>query len=132
MERSVYGLACHDLGMSTLEIIARAGHPDFLDLDWDSPLRSWTGGRLVDVARGVSRHVVRFVDYDGVVYAVKETTPEMATGEYALLRGLADRGLPVVEAVGVVSKRNVGRMEKWNAEVLGKPNIGRLKINYLC
>jgi hypothetical protein len=93
--------------MSTLEIIARAGHPDFLDLDWDSPLRSWAGGRLVDVARGVSRHVVRFVDYDGVVYAVKETTPEMAKGEYALLRGLADRGLPVVEAVGVVLSRGL-------------------------
>ncbi len=91
--------------MATLEVLSRSGHPDFLDLPWDRNLRSWHGGRLVDVARGVSRHVVRFVDYDGVVYAIKETTPEMAQAEYDLLRLLADRGLPVVEAVGVVKNR---------------------------
>lgn len=92
----------------SLEIVARGGNPDFLDLPWDLPLRSWRGGRLVDLARGVSRHVVRFVDYDGQVYAVKETTPEMARGEYELLRALADRHLPVVEAIGVVLHRGVG------------------------
>lgn len=94
--------------MSELDVVTRAGHPDFLDLDWDSPLRSWTGGRLVDIARGVSRHVVRFVNYSGAVYAVKETTPQMAQQEYDLLRQLADRGLPVVEAVGVVTNRKSG------------------------
>ena len=94
-------------GMANLEVLSRSGHPNFLDLPWDVGLRSWRGGRLVDVARGVSRHVVRFVDYDGVVYAIKETTPENAQSEYDLLRQLADRGLPVVEAVGVVKNRGV-------------------------
>jgi hypothetical protein len=67
----------------------------------------------VDVARGVSRHVVRFVDYGDhpsirsthEVYALKELPLDIATTEYQLLRDLADRKLPVVEAVGVVSKR---------------------------
>ena len=93
--------------MASLEVLSRSGHPDFLDLPWDQSLRSWTGGRLVDIARGVSRHVVRFVDYDGVVYAIKETTAENAQCEYDLLRQLADKGLPVVEAVGVVKNRGV-------------------------
>ena len=93
--------------MANLEVLSRSGHPNFLDLPWDAGLRSWRGGRLVDIARGVSRHVVRFVDYDGVVYAIKETTPESAQFEYDLLRQLAERGLPVVEAVGVVKNRAV-------------------------
>ena len=93
--------------MANLEVLSRSGHPNFLDLPWDTGLRSWQGGRLVDIARGVSRHVVRFVDYDGIVYAIKETTPENAQFEYDLLRQLAERGLPVVEAIGVVKNRAV-------------------------
>ena len=93
--------------MANLEVLSRSGHPNFLDLPWDTGLRSWRGGRLVDIARGVSRHVVRFVDYDGVVYAIKETTPENAQFEYDLLRQLVERSLPVVEAVGVVKNRAV-------------------------
>jgi Domain of unknown function (DUF4032)/Lipopolysaccharide kinase (Kdo/WaaP) family len=98
-------------------LVARPGHPDFLDLPWHLPLRAWSdsgqGTRLVDVARGISRHVVRFVDYgtDAVsdghgVYALKELPLDIAATEYQLLRDLADRNLPVVEAVGVVSNRH--------------------------
>jgi hypothetical protein len=102
---------------STFQLVARPGNPDFLDLPWDLPLRSWQESglahRLVDVARGISRHVVRFVDYGGEsivrnahpVYALKELPLDIAAAEYQLLRDLADRGLPVVEAVGIVSNR---------------------------
>ena len=88
-----------------MEIVARDGHPDFLDLPWGVSLRRWRSTRLVDVARGLSRHVVRFVDYSGVVYAIKETEDSIAMTEYELLRQLSARGLPVVEAVGVVRHR---------------------------
>jgi hypothetical protein len=88
-----------------LEIVARDGHPNFLDLPWGVSLRRWRTPRLVDVARGLSRHVVRFVDYGGVVYAIKETEDAVALAEYDLLRNLENRGLPVVEAVGVVRHR---------------------------
>ena len=47
-----------------LQLIARTGHPDFLDLPWDVPLEDWTHDRLVEVVRGIHRHVVRFVEYD--------------------------------------------------------------------
>jgi Domain of unknown function (DUF4032)/Lipopolysaccharide kinase (Kdo/WaaP) family len=92
-------------GKGSFELTARPGFPDFLDLPFHLPLREWTGPRLVDVARGISRHVVRFVDYGHGAYALKELPVELAGYEYQLLRDLADRNLPVVEAIGVVSKR---------------------------
>jgi hypothetical protein len=88
-----------------LRIVARPGHPDFLDLPWDEPLLSWEGERLVEVARGVHRHVVRFVDYDGALYALKELPPRVATREYRMLRQMAEEGLPVVEVVGLVHRK---------------------------
>jgi hypothetical protein len=88
----------------TLRIRARAGHPDFLDLPWDRPLETWDGGRIVEAARGLHRHVVKFVDYDGALYALKELPPRVASREYELLRRMAAAELPVVEAVGVVNR----------------------------
>ncbi len=89
----------------TFQLVARTGHPDFLDLAWSDPLEEWESPRFVDVARGIGRHVVRFVDYDGSLYALKELPPRLAQREYRLLRALSELGLPVVEAVGVVGER---------------------------
>ena len=90
---------------SSFRLVARTGHPDFLDLPWQEPLEEWQSQRLVKVIRGISRHVVRFVEYDGVLYAVKELPERPARREYTLLRRLSDQGLPVVEAVGIVTNR---------------------------
>jgi hypothetical protein len=87
------------------QLVARTGHPTFLDLPWDQPLAEWQSERLVQVVRGISRHVVRFVDYDGQLYALKELPEFYAQREYRLLRALAEESLPVVEVVGVVSDR---------------------------
>ncbi len=81
----------------------RSGHPDFLDLPWTEPLATWDSPRLVRMAHGISRHVVRFVRYDDRVYALKETGPREADHEYRALRVLAEENLPVVEPVGVVT-----------------------------
>src|SRR5215203_5812719 len=86
-------------------LVVRTGHPDFLDLPWSEPLEEWQSERIVQVQRGIGRHVVRFVDYDGALYALKELPPRLAQKEYRLLRGLADVGLPAVDPVGVVSQR---------------------------
>lgn len=95
-----------------LQLIARTGHPDFLDLPWDEPLAEWQSERLVEVARGIHRHVVRFVQYDGplgpLIYALKELPGPIARREYGLLRRLAEDEMPVVEAVGVVTERGEG------------------------
>ena len=47
------------------QLVPKPGRPDFLDLPWDQPLDDWESDRLAVVARGVGRHVVRFVEYDG-------------------------------------------------------------------
>ena len=79
--------------------------PDLLLLPWTAPLRDWDTPRLVRMAHGASRHVVRFVQEGERVYALKETAVADAQHEYAMLRSLASEGLPVVEAVGLVADR---------------------------
>ena len=90
---------------ATFQLTARTGHPSFLDLPWETPLEEWTSQRIVKVIRGISRHVVRFVEYDGVLYALKELPERPARREWTLLRRLESQGLPVVEAVGLVTGR---------------------------
>jgi tRNA A-37 threonylcarbamoyl transferase component Bud32 len=87
------------------KLVVRTGHPHFLELPWQQPLEEWESKRIVNVVRGISRHVVRFVEYDGAVYALKEIAERPARREYTLLRRLEDQGLPVVEAVGLVTGR---------------------------
>jgi hypothetical protein len=86
-----------------MEIVTKQGHPDFLDLPWESPLEEWEHPRMVKMAHGMSRHVVRFVRFDERVYALKATTVDAAVGEHRMLRELRDAHLPVVEPVGVVT-----------------------------
>ncbi|MDQ3166716.1 MAG: DUF4032 domain-containing protein, partial [Actinomycetota bacterium] len=79
--------------------------PALLRLPWDLPLQRWPHDLDVPLARGISRHVVRFVRVEQDVYAVKETRPAWAEREYGMLRNLRRLGLPVVEPVGIVSGR---------------------------
>jgi hypothetical protein len=92
-----------------LQLIARTGHPDFLDLPWEEPLAEWESERLVEVVRGIHRHVVRFVEYGNpegpALYALKELPPPLARREWQLLRSLAADEMPVVKAVGVATDR---------------------------
>jgi hypothetical protein len=90
-----------------IAIHVREGHPDFIDLPWHLPLAAWGEGssRLVEMERGLSRHEVLFVEYGAAVYALKELPPALAEREYALLRGMEDRRLPAVTAVGYARSR---------------------------
>jgi len=85
-----------------VEIIVRGGHPDFLDLPWGTPLADWEHERVVPMAHGISRHVVRFVRYEHRVYAIKETEAPRAEAEHRVLRRLREDNLPCVEPVGLV------------------------------
>ena len=86
------------------QMLVRPGNPDFLDLPWREPLDEWQSDRLVEVTRGIHRHVVRFVSYGERLYALKALPPRVARLEYRLLRELDDAVVPVVDAVGVVTK----------------------------
>jgi hypothetical protein len=121
--------------MPEMEIRARRGHPDLLDLPWHLKLVDWdtgnTGGRLVRMAHGVSRHVVRFVQYEGRVYALKSTEEALARREYDLLRSLADARLPVVEAVGMVTGRIAADGEPLGAVLITRYLDFALPYRYL-
>src|SRR5712692_2320159 len=80
----------------------RPGHPDFLDLPWGQPLATWSAHtpRLVQVQRGLSRHEVVFVNYNDVIYAIKQLPAQIGEREYGLLRELEQRRLPAVTPVG--------------------------------
>ena len=92
-----------------MQLRARTGNPDFLDLPWGTPLEEWRSERLVEVVRGIHRHVVRFVEYEGPrgprIYALKELPGVLARHEYTVLRHLAEEDVPVVDAVGVATER---------------------------
>lgn len=74
----------------------------FMDLPWELPMNEWEGksDRLEQVPRGVSRHPVVFVNYDGCLYALKELPAGIARREYDLLRQIEELRLPVVMPVG--------------------------------
>jgi hypothetical protein len=100
------------------QLTARTGHPDFLDLPWSQPLDSWEHERLVEMPMGIHRHVVRTVDYEGVLYHLKELPRRYAQREWRFLRHLAQEGVPVVEVVGVVTRRTSGDGEPLEAVLI--------------
>jgi hypothetical protein len=57
---------------------------------------------LRDIAVGMSRHLVKFVEADDQLWAVKEMPPRVAAKEYDVLRQLEDMGLPAVRPAGLV------------------------------
>ena len=79
--------------------------PALLDLPWSLPLEEWPADHLVALPQGISRHVVRFVKLNDVVYALKETRERIAEKEYDLLRALERIDFPAVEAVAIVTDR---------------------------
>jgi hypothetical protein len=74
-------------------------------LPFHLPLAEWEDERIVYVPRGISRHVVRFVEAGGEVFAVKEATDRFVLREHGLLRALAEHSVPVVDAYGTVVER---------------------------
>jgi hypothetical protein len=87
-------------------VTVRAGHPDFLDLPWDSPLAGWDDPRLIDLPKGISRHEVRFIAMGPSIYAIKELPTKPARRDYDVLRRLELADAPAVRAVGLVEGRH--------------------------
>ena len=63
---------------------------------------------LRDIAVGPSRHLVKFVEADGALWALKELPPRIARKEYRVLRQLEDLGLPAVRPAGLVLQPELG------------------------
>jgi hypothetical protein len=96
--------------MRVPELRLRAPTPGLLALPWDLPLAEWTVPEvpLRDIAVGPSRHLVKFVDCDGALWALKDMPPRIAAKEYAVLRKLEELGLPAVRGAGLVNQPDIG------------------------
>lgn len=90
---------------TSLNITAATVDPALLDLPWHLPLEDWPHENIATLPKGISRHLVRFAHLSGHVIAVKETTLQMATGEYEMLRTLQRMDVPCVEPVAVITGR---------------------------
>lgn len=92
----------------------KAGFPDFSDLPLSIPMSEWEQhcDRLVDLPRGLSRHPVVYVNYAGILYAVKELPGGMAEIEFLLLDEMEGHRLPVVSPVGYLrGERSTGSVD---------------------
>ena len=101
-------------------ITVRPGHPDFLDLDWTRSVADWDSARVVDLPRGISRHVVRFVSYGQGIYAVKELPTIPAHRDYEALRDLETAGAPAVMPVGLIDQRTSDQTAEASAALITK------------
>jgi hypothetical protein len=96
--------------MGDLSIRLRRSSPGLLSLPWLDPLEAWPpdSADFRELPVGPSRHTVRFVLADGVLYALKELPTRVARREYQALRELEARTLPAVTVVGLVEQPTGG------------------------
>jgi hypothetical protein len=90
---------------SALQITAATVEPALLDLPWQLPLEAWPAENIVALPKGLSRHTVRFSHLGEHVIAIKETLPELARGEYEMLKTLIKLQVPCVEPFAVITGR---------------------------
>lgn len=96
--------------MASLDLRLRVTPPGLLALPWRRPLGDWdvTSVPIRDIPVGPSRHLVRFVETDGRLWALKELPPRVSAHEYDVLREMENRSLPAVRVTGVVTQESEG------------------------
>ncbi|MFH2073251.1 MAG: DUF4032 domain-containing protein, partial [Actinomycetota bacterium] len=104
--------------MHTPRLTIRSGHPDFLDLPWESPMLEWGHPRRMELPKGISRHEVQFFGYDEGIYAIKELPLPAARQEYTVMRALEDLEAPAVVPVGLVERPWLDPGEETSAAVI--------------
>ena len=95
--------------MRAPEFRLRTPSAGLLALPWDRPLSQWNvpDVPLRDIAVGPSRHLVKFVEADDALWAVKDMPQRIAAKEYDVLRRLEEMGLPAVRPAGLVAATRV-------------------------
>ena len=92
--------------------------PALLDLPWNIPLDQWPPEVLAALPRGISRHIVRFVNLNSHVIAVKEISSFVADREYEMLRDLLRLGAPCVRPIAVITGRTDANGEELNSVLI--------------
>lgn len=104
--------------LMSMQISAATIDPALLDLPWELSLEDWPQDVLAALPRGLSRHVVRFVNLSERVIAVKEIGESVAHREYALLRDLVRLGAPCVTPTAVITGRMSADGERLNSALV--------------
>ena len=92
--------------------------PALLDLPWNIPLEQWPPEVLAALPRGISRHIVRFVNLNSNVIAIKEISFFVADREYEMLRDLLRLGAPCVRPIAVITGRTDANGEELNSVLI--------------
>jgi len=104
--------------------------PDLLALPWGRPLEAWDADgadlRFRELPVGPSRHVVRFLETERGLLALKDEPLPIADREYEVLRHLEEAGLPVVSPVGVAAVAERGSAILVTAYLTGSLQYRRL------
>src|ERR1700712_4583458 len=92
--------------MAAPELRLRSASPGLLSLPWERPLADWLVPDVPfrDMALGASRHLVKFVECDGTLWALKELPPRIAVREYDVLGRIEEMHLNAVRRAGVVQQ----------------------------
>ncbi|MCI7552172.1 MAG: DUF4032 domain-containing protein [Actinomycetaceae bacterium] len=101
-----------------LEITSAKVESALLDLPWSIPLAEWPDDIIAALPRGISRHVVRFVNLGNKVIAIKEISAEGANHEYETLRDLNRLEAPCVEPIAVITGRENTEGKPLNAALV--------------
>lgn len=90
--------------MPQLDIRLRVASPGLLALPWLEPLADWSATEvpLRDIPVGPSRHLVRFVETDAQLWALKQLPRRLAAKEYEVLRAVEAKSLAAVRPAGLV------------------------------
>lgn len=102
----------------SMKIAATTVASQLLQLPWHLPLEQWPMKWLAALPQGISRHVVRFVNLDDRVIAVKEIGEFTAHHEYQMLRKLGSLGVPAVRPLAVITGRKDEKGEPLTAALV--------------
>ncbi|MEE9415314.1 MAG: DUF4032 domain-containing protein [Acidimicrobiales bacterium] len=91
--------------MVALKLRRSPSRPRLLELAWDRSLEEWPDDDFVRLPAGTHRHVVRFLNHEGVYYALKELPTRLAEREFENLDRLREESLPAVTLVGIATDR---------------------------
>src|SRR5699024_7734988 len=95
-----------------IHTVRHADRRALAELPWHLPLAEWPETLLGGLPRGISRHVVRYVEIGDEVLAIKETDDRQALREFDILGALGNLDVPLVEPRAFVSGRRSATGEK--------------------
>src|SRR5699024_2753723 len=103
-DRNVTGVQTCALPISPeIHTVRHADRRALAELPWHLPLDEWPETLLGGLPRGISRHVVRYVEIGDEVLAIKETDDRQALRAFDILCALGNLDFPLFDLRAFVS-----------------------------